>query len=103
MKKQKLILLAALGILAFIMLYCSKSKETVKPEENQTNANGLTTESTSSTTPMSIYGAWHAGNEACGWSTVRNMTEFDTQNHWLIDRGNGQPSVNLIILSFVGA
>ena len=23
------------------------------------------------------------------------------QNRWLIDRGNGQPSVNLVILSFV--
>ena len=29
------------------------------------------------------------------------MTEFDSKNHWLIDRGNGQPSVNLVILSFV--
>jgi len=29
------------------------------------------------------------------------MTNFDTNNHWMIDRGNGQPSVNLVILSFV--
>ena len=52
---------------------------------------------------MQIYGAWHCGNDFCTWSTVRNMTDFDTKNHWLIDRGDGsgQPSVNLVILSFV--
>jgi hypothetical protein len=32
---------------------------------------------------------------------VRDIAEFDANNHWLIDRGNGQPSVNLVILSFV--
>jgi len=52
-------------------------------------------------TPMQIFGAWHCGNHYCDWSLVRNMTEFDTANHWLIDRGNGQPSVNLVVLSFV--
>src|SRR5258708_8124147 len=31
------------------------------------------------------------------------MTDFDTKNHWMIDRGDGSglPSVNLVILSFV--
>jgi hypothetical protein len=29
------------------------------------------------------------------------MTTFDTQNHWLIDRGDGSPSVNLVVLAFV--
>jgi len=29
------------------------------------------------------------------------MTTFDHDNHWLIDRGNGQPSVNLVVLAFV--
>jgi hypothetical protein len=55
------------------------------------------------TTPIQIYGAWHCGNDACTWSTVRDMTDFDTRNHWLIDRGDGSglPSVNLVILSFV--
>jgi hypothetical protein len=52
-------------------------------------------------TPIQIYGAWHCGNHYCDWSLVRNMTEFDQANHWLIDRGNGQPSVNLVVLSFV--
>lgn len=55
-------------------------------------------------TPMQIFGAWHCGNHYCDWSTVRNTAaggEFDVANHWLIDRGNGQPSVNLVVLSFV--
>jgi hypothetical protein len=52
-------------------------------------------------TPIEIYGAWHCSNDGCGWGTVRDMTNFDVNNHWLIDRGNGQPSVNLVILSFV--
>jgi hypothetical protein len=52
-------------------------------------------------TPIEIYGAWHCGNDDCTWGTVRDMTDFDTKNHWIIDRGNGQPSVNLVVLSFV--
>jgi hypothetical protein len=52
-------------------------------------------------TPISVYGAWHCGSDACTWGSVRNMTEFDNSNRWLIDRGDGRPSVNLVILSFV--
>jgi hypothetical protein len=54
-------------------------------------------------TPISIYGAWHCGNDACTWATVRDMTNFDQANHWMIDRGDGSglPSVNLVVLSFV--
>ncbi len=52
-------------------------------------------------TPISIYGAWHCGNGFCTWSSVRDMTDFDVKNRWLINRGNGQPSVNIVILSFV--
>jgi len=52
-------------------------------------------------TQIEIYGAWHCGNDFCTWSTVRNMTDFDTKNHWMIDRGDGAPSVNLVVLSFV--
>jgi hypothetical protein len=50
---------------------------------------------------ISVYGAWHCGNDYCTWSSVRNMTDFDNRNRWLIDRGNGTPSVNLVVLSFV--
>src|SRR5215467_6771657 len=52
-------------------------------------------------TPIQVYGAWHCGNDACTWATVRDMTDFDTNNHWIIDRGDGHPSVNLVVLSFV--
>ncbi|WP_262413440.1 hypothetical protein [Actinacidiphila acidipaludis] len=52
-------------------------------------------------TPPQVYGAWHCGNDACTWATVRDMTDFDHANHWLIDRGDGRPSVNLVVLSFV--
>src|SRR5712671_4622025 len=54
-------------------------------------------------TQMEIYGAWHCGNDFCTWATVRDMTDFDTKNHWMIDRGDGSglPSVNLVVLSFV--
>lgn len=52
---------------------------------------------------LQIYGAWHCSNDYCTWSTVRNMTDFDTANHWMIDRGDGSglASVNLVVLSFV--
>jgi len=54
-------------------------------------------------TPIQIFGVWHAGNHYADWSTERNMEEFDAANHWIIDRGDGsgQPSVNLVVLSFV--
>jgi hypothetical protein len=53
------------------------------------------------TTPLQVYGVWHAGNDYCTWGSVRDMTEFDQKNHWIIDRGDGKPSVNLVVLSFV--
>ena len=52
-------------------------------------------------TSPQIYGAWHCSDDACTWATVRDMTDFDHNNHWLIDRGDGRPSVNLVVLSFV--
>src|SRR2546425_1397780 len=56
---------------------------------------------TAAVTPISIYGAWHCGDDFCTWSGARDLTEFDSKNRWLIDRGDGVPSVNLVILSFV--
>jgi hypothetical protein len=61
----------------------------------------LVVSTAASAAPIQIYGAWHCGNDACTWGSVRNMTDFDTKNHWMIDRGDGVPSVNLVILSFV--
>ena len=52
-------------------------------------------------TPIQIFGAWHCSDDACTWGAVRTVAEFDSRNHWLIDRGDGRPSVNLVVLSFV--
>jgi hypothetical protein len=52
-------------------------------------------------TPISVYGAWHCSDDACTWATVRDPAAFDAANHWLVDRGDGRPSVNLVVLSFV--
>src|SRR6266705_631414 len=50
---------------------------------------------------MQVYGLWHCYTDACSWASVPNMTLFDTNNHWIIDRGDGHPSVNVVVLSFV--
>lgn len=63
---------------------------------NSVTANGQT--------QMQVYGAWHCYSDACSWASVPNMTTFDTDNHWMIDRDMNNtysPSVNLVILSFV--
>ena len=55
-------------------------------------------------TQIQIYGAWHCYTDGCSWASVPNMTTFDTDNRWLIDRdmdGSYHPSVNLVVLSFV--
>lgn len=53
---------------------------------------------------MQVYGAWHCYTDGCSWATAPNMTTFDTDNHWMIDRDMNDtylPSVNLVVLSFV--
>jgi hypothetical protein len=57
--------------------------------------------SAATTTPIQVYGSWLCSDDQCTWGTVRNMTNFDTNNHWLIDRGDRTPSVNLVVLAFV--
>jgi hypothetical protein len=52
-------------------------------------------------TQMQVFGAWHCGNHYCDWSVVRGSDEFDAANRWLVNRGDGRPSVNLVVLSFV--
>jgi hypothetical protein len=60
------------------------------------------TPTTSPATPISVFGAWTCGNHFCDWSLVRDMAEFDLNNHWMIDRGDGsgKPSINVVVLSF---
>jgi hypothetical protein len=50
---------------------------------------------------MQLFGVWHCYTDGCGWLSVPDMASFDTDNHWIIDRGNGSPSVNVVVLSFV--
>lgn len=50
---------------------------------------------------LEVYGAWHCSDDSCTWGRARDIAEFDSMNHWLIDRGDGRPSVNLVVLSFV--
>ena len=52
-------------------------------------------------TPMQVFGVWHCYSDGCNWFSVPNMTTFDIDNHWLIDRGDGVPAVNVVVLSFV--
>jgi hypothetical protein len=51
--------------------------------------------------PPQVYGTWHCSNDFCTWGAPRTVTEFDSKNHWLVDRGDGRASVNLVVLSFV--
>jgi len=53
---------------------------------------------------MQVYGLWHCYDDACSWASVPNMTTFDSNNHWIIDRNHDNtfhPSVNVVVLSFV--
>ena len=56
---------------------------------------------TTATTPIQVYGSWLCSNDYCTWGAQRDLAEFDSKNHWLVDRGDGRPSVNLVVLSFV--
>jgi hypothetical protein len=51
--------------------------------------------------PLQIFGVWHAGNHYADWALTREFGQFDAANRWLIDRGDGVPSVNLVVLSFL--
>lgn len=55
----------------------------------------------SAATQIQVYGAWLCGTDECTWGSAPNMTTFDEDNNWLIDRGDGTPSVNLVVLAFV--
>ena len=54
-----------------------------------------------SATPVQVYGVWLCGSDQCVWGSAPDMTTFDEQNSWIINRGDGNPSVNLVVLAFV--
>lgn len=97
MKKSSLLFLAIMAM----ALGCEEPSLSPRQEESPAFPDKGATLAATSLTPIQIYGAWHAGNDACTWATERTVTEFDSKNHWLIDRGDGRPSVNLVVLSFV--
>ncbi len=95
---KKLVSLFALVVLVVLALGSSAgSANAAKP----TPPTPTPTSPPGQLTQIQVYGVWHCGNDACTWSTVRDMTDFDQKNHWIIDRGDGHPSVNIVVLSFV--
>ena len=94
---------ARLRVLTLLAAAVTMVAAAVIPGAVATTAAAATNASTSASTstPIQVYGAWHCSDDACLWGTVRTMTDFDANNHWLIDRGDGHPSVNLVVLSFV--
>jgi hypothetical protein len=50
---------------------------------------------------IQVYGVWLCGSDQCVWGSAPNMTTFDQQNNWIINRGDGNPSVNVVVLAFV--
>jgi hypothetical protein len=80
---------------------CSVKEDSTGPEKARSKEQVSGTTSDGPLTPICVYGVWHAGNDYCVWGSVRSVSEFDSKNHWLIDRGDGHPSVNVVVLSFV--
>src|SRR4051794_24001707 len=105
MSKHRPLLLTLLGILMCLIVTVSawsgvRSAAAAPPNKATATPPGPTA-TPAPATQLQVYGAWHCGSDACTWSAVRDMTDFDQKNHWIIDRGDGQPSVNLVILSFI--
>ncbi len=95
--------------LAFMLVAvgCDKSDLTVNDQENLLKAARtkpapqVPYQLADKPVQLQVYGVWHAGNDYCTWGTARTIDEFDANNHWLVNRGDGKPSVNLVVLSFV--
>jgi len=104
MKAGKTILSVIILTTLFFIQSCQKETKKTEPinEEIATAPNINAAVGAAMTSPQ-VYGVWHAGNDYCIWGTARTESEFDSKNHWLIDRGDGsgKPSVNIVILSFV--
>jgi hypothetical protein len=94
---NKFVSLFALIVLVMVAFGASTSVSAAKPTPPPP------TPTPGPPTPIQVYGAWHCSNDSCLWATVRTVSEFDSMNHWLIDRGDGsgRPSVNVVVLSFV--
>ncbi len=107
MREKNVLHVTLVFALALIILVVSATQVSAgadpAPPNKATPTPSGPTQTPAPANPITIYGAWHCGNDACIWGTVRDMTDFDVKNHWIIDRGegSGKPSVNLVILSFI--
>ena len=101
MKQTQLLSLTTLLSIFIVIAACKKYTKENNGTELQSSTKNNNSAESNLVTPIQVYGVWHAGNDYCIWGTERTITEFDSKNHWLIDRGNGQPSVNIVVLSFV--
>lgn len=104
MKQLQVGLYAFLFSTFILIAGCGRvSDNPATPDKTTKQPSQKTEASTTGAIPVSVYGVWHSGNDYCTWATVRDLAEFDSKNHWLIDRGDGSglPSVNLVALSFV--
>src|SRR5262245_46383583 len=98
---RKVLSLFALIVLVASGFSVATNSVSAAPPPKATPTSSGPTPTSAPPTQIQVYGVWHCGNDACTWSTVRDMTDFDLKNHWIIDRGNGSPSVNIVVLSFV--
>lgn len=99
-------LLAVLAASALVLSSCAREEPTGATDEALFARGGKKGGPTpppvlADTTPIVVYGAWHCSDDSCLWGTARDTAEFNEKNHWLVDRGDGSPSVNLVVLSFV--
>lgn len=99
-------LLAVLAAAVAVLSSCAQEEPTGATDEalfarGGKKGGGAPPPPPADTTPISVYGAWHCSDDSCLWGTARDTAEFNQKNHWLVDRGDGLPSVNLVVLSFV--
>lgn len=101
MYKKIFVLLATLFVLSSLLVSAPGATAFAAGKPATATPSGPTP-TAAPATPISIFGVWDCGNHYCDWSLVRDMTEFDQNNHWVIDRGDGsgKPSVNLVVLAF---
>jgi hypothetical protein len=101
MKKNVYLLIALSFFLVSFLQGCKKTVSDNGKQELMSAANISSPALDATPTPIQVYGVWHAGNDYCIWGTERTVTEFNSKNPWIFSGANGQPSVNLVVLSFV--
>jgi len=47
--------------------------------------------------PSRLLGLWHCGSDGCLWAQTPDLSA----SQWIVNRGDGRPTANVVILSFV--